>query len=131
MFKTRILGLAFLLAMIFSFSCAPRVNLGPAYVAYPENQPIEIELRSFSFSPNHIAILKNRAPFTFRLTNTTNRWHNFTLVDPNKNIVFKKNLGPKESTIFTIETLESGNYLFYCDRFLCRFLGMEGMFMVE
>jgi plastocyanin len=127
----RIFGLAFLLAVIFLVNCAPRVHLGPAYIAYPENRPIEIELRSFSFSPNHIAVLKNRSPFTLRLVNTSDRWHNFTLVDPNKNIVVKKDLKPEESTTFTIKALEPGNYLFYCGRFLCRLFGMKGMLMVQ
>jgi len=119
------------LAMLFAGHCAPRPALGPVRMFYPEIRPIEIELRSFSFQPNHLVILRNQSPFSFRLTNTANTWHNFTLLDPDRNIILKKDVKPNESITFTIESLDSENYTFYCSQFLHRFLGMEGMLMVD
>ncbi len=111
-------------------SCANRIVFGPVYF-YPKVEPIEIELRNFSFYPDHIAILKEQSPFTFRLKNTSEVKHNFTLVDSNKNILISIDVMPNKSTMVTIGPPDSGNYTFYCNRFLHRFFGMEGMFMVD
>jgi len=119
------------MATVILWSCAPRVTLGPAHLIYPEIRPIEIELKSFSFHPNHIAILKNQSPLTLRLNNTANLQHNFSLIDSQKNVIARRDLNPKESITFDIESPDPGNYVFYCNRCLHRFLGMEGMLMVD
>jgi len=104
---------------------------GPVYLAYSEVRPIDIELRNFSFNPNHIAVFQNQSPLTFRLTNTADAAHNFTLIDNQENILLSVDLGPKESDTVTIKFLHPGNYTFYCNKFLHRrFGGMEGMLMV-
>jgi uncharacterized cupredoxin-like copper-binding protein len=120
-----------LMAMLILSNCTPRVIPGPVYF-YPKVEPIEIELRSFSFYPNHIALLKTESslPFTFRLNNSAQIKHNFTLIDSHKKILINVDLMPNESTTVNINPLESGNYRFYCDRFLHRSAGMEGMLMV-
>jgi plastocyanin len=123
--------LVLMIAMVTLTSCGPRSALGPAYLIYPEIRPIKIELRSFSFEPNHFVILQNHSPFTLRLTNTADTLHNFTPLDQRKSVILKKDLIPNESIIFTVERLSPGNYLFYCNRFLHRHRGMEGMLMVE
>jgi len=120
-----------LMAMLILSNCAPRVIPGPVYL-YPKVEPIDIELKSFSFQPNHIAILKNQSssPFSFRLNNSAQIKHNLTLIDSQKNILINVDLMPNELTIVTIEPLEPGNYTFSCNRFFHRREGMEGMFMV-
>ena len=120
-----------LIAMLILSNCAPRVIPGPVYL-YPKVEPVDIELKSFSFQPNHIAILKNQSssPFTFRLNNSAPIRHSFTLTDSRNEILINVDLMPNESTIVTIEPLEIGNYTFYCNRFLHRSAGMEGMLMV-
>lgn len=118
-----------LTAVLILSSCAPRVIPGPVYF-YPKVEPIDIELKNFSFQPNHIAILRDQSPFIFHLKNTAQIKHNFTLIDSKKNILINVDLMPNESKIVTIEPLEPGNYKFYCNRFLHRRGGMEGMFMV-
>ena len=120
-----------LLIILILPGCAPRVIPGPVYF-YPKVEPIDIELKSFSFQPNHIAILKHGSsfPFSFRLNNSAQIKHNFTLIDSQKNILINVDLMPNESKIVTIEPFEPGNYTFYCNRFLHRSGGMEGMFMV-
>jgi uncharacterized cupredoxin-like copper-binding protein len=117
-------------ALFILSGCANRVVFGPVYF-YPKVEPIEIELRSFSFYPNHIAILKDQSPFTFHLNNTSKTKHNFTIIDSDKNILVSIDVMPNKSTTVTIEPPDSGNYTFYCSRFLHRFWGMEGMFMVD
>ena len=118
-----------LMAMLILSNCAPWVIPGPVYL-YPKVEPVDIELKSFSFQPNHIAILKDQSPFTFRLKNTAQIKHNFTLVNSQKNILINADLMPDESTTVTVDSLEPGNYTFYCNRFLHRRGGMQGMFMV-
>ena len=103
---------------------------GPIYLAYPENRPIDIELRNFLFNPNHIAVLQNQSPLTLRLTNTADISHNFTLENNPKNILLSVDLSSKESDTVSIKTLHPGNYTFYCNKFLHRSGGMEGMLMV-
>ena len=120
------------MVMVILGNCAPRVALGPAYIIYPEIRSIEIELRSYSFQPNHIVILKNKpCTLSVRLINTAEIKHNFTSIDDQKNILSMVNLMPKETTFITIKSFDLGNYIFYCNRFLHRFWGMKGMLMVE
>ncbi len=118
-----------LTALLILPNCAPRVIPGPVYF-YPKVEPIDIEVKSFSFEPYHIAIIRDQSPFIFRLKNSAQIKHNFTLIDQHKNVLISVNLMPNESTTVTIEPLEPGNYAFYCNRFLHRRAGMEGMFMV-
>jgi len=130
--KEKIMRVIFLILMtiLVLTNCAPR-SVGPVFLIYPEIRPIKIELRSFSFEPNHFVILQDHSPFAFRLTNTADTLHNFTLLDLQENVILKKDLIPNESITFTIEPLSPGNYLFYCNRFLHRHKGMEGMLMVD
>lgn len=120
-----------LMATLILSNCTPRVIPGPAYL-YPKVEPIEIELRNFSFYPNHIAILKSESvsPFMFRLNNSAQIKHNFTLMDARKNILINVDVMPNESTTININPLEPGHHAFYCNRFLHRSAGMEGMLMV-
>ena len=120
-----------LMTALILANCTPRSALGPVSLMYPEIRPIEIELRSFSFQPNHIVILQNHAPFTFRLTNNADTQHNFTLLDDHKNVLLTRDLKPKEAISFSIDPFGPGNYVFYCNRFLHRHKGMEGMLMVD
>jgi len=95
---------AILSALLILTSCAKQVALGPVYL-YPKVEPIEIELMSFSFYPNHIAILKNQSPFAFHLKNTSKIKHNFTLMDSHKNILVSIDVMQNKSTTVTIESL--------------------------
>lgn len=131
-YRVKLLYVVFILATVILLSCAPRFSLlGPVYLVYPENRFIDIELRSYTFQPNHFVILQNQSSITLRLTNTFKIKHNFTLIDWQKKILVNVDLRPMESTTLTIESLEPGNYIFYCNRFLHRLGGMEGMLMVD
>ncbi len=108
-------------------SCAPRV--GPAYI-YHRDRPIEIELKDFSFRPDHFVVLKNQSPIILLLKNTDDRSHNFTLQAPDRSLILSRDLEPNVSATVSMESLRSGNnYLFYCS--FHRHRGMEGMLMVD
>ena len=120
-----------ILALVTLANCTTWVALGPVYLAYPENRPVEIELRNFSFYSNHIAAFQNQSPLTFRLTNTADVAHNFTLINIDKDDLLNVDLWPLGSDTVTVKSLHPGNYTFYCNKFLHRrFGGMEGMLMV-
>jgi len=53
-----LVSLFLLLSSVFLASCAPRV--GPAYI-FHRDHPIEIELKDFSFRPNHFVVLKDQS----------------------------------------------------------------------
>ncbi len=120
-----------LMTMLILSNCAPRVIPGPVYL-YPKVEPIETELRSFSFYPNHIAALRTEFSHSvfFRLNNSASIKHNFTLTDDQEHVLMSVDIMPHESQTVNVESLESGNYRFYCNRFLHRRQGMEGMLMV-
>jgi len=124
-------GLLLILAITVLGSCAPRTVFGPARLIYQKDRPIEIELDSYLFRPNHIAIIGDQSPLTFHLTNTASIRHNFTLIDSPKRVLITKDLEPGKSITFTIESLPPGNYVFCCNRFLHRQGGMKGMIMVN
>jgi plastocyanin len=131
--QVRIFALFLILSWVSLEGCAgPRLSyLGPVSIVYPENRLIEIELKSFSFQPNHIAILQYHTPIVFRLTNTAVIKHNFTLIDHHKIIIENVDLKPGESITINVKSLAPGSYIFYCNRVLHRrFGGMEGMLMV-
>ncbi len=109
-------------------SCTPRVTQ-PTYLIYPETGPIEIELKSFSFRPNHLAVLKNQSPIILYLKNTDGLSHNFTLIAPDRDIILSQDLKPKESATVNIGILKPENYVFYC--FFHQYRGMAGMLMVD
>ncbi len=119
------------MAAIFSAGCAHTHSLGPVHIFSRSDQHIEIELRSFSVSPDHLVILHDYSPRSLRLINTADTWHNFTLINSEKNVMVSKNLDPLESVTLSLNYLDKGNYIFYCNRFLHRRLGMEGMLMID
>lgn len=113
-------------SIIFLAGCAPRV--GPAYIFHRE-QPIEIELKSSSFKPDHLMVLKNDSPIILLLKNTDDISHNFILTSSDRDIIFSQDLKPKEPATVSIGFLSPENYTFYCS--LHRHRGMGGMLMVE
>lgn len=131
--QTKVFLLLLVLTGIFLGGCAgPRASgFGLVNIVYPEDRAIDIELKSFSFQPDHIAILEYQSPIVFRLTNSSSIKHNFTLIDRHRIVIANIDLGSGESTTINIKPLSYGNYTFYCNRFLHRRFGkMEGMLMV-
>ncbi len=123
------LRLLFLLFLLFLADCAHGVPLGPVNI-FHRGETVEMELKSFSFTPNHFVVLGNQSPITLFLRNTDNIPHNFTLMAPDRTSILSKDLQPKESDTVSIESLKSGkNYVFYCS--FHRYRGMEGMLMLD
>ena len=121
----------FLLSVTATVGCAHTHSLGPAYIFFSRSDQPEIELRSYSFSPDHLVILDDHSPVTLRLINIADTGHNFTLLDPEKGVIVSKNLNSEESATISLNSLGKGNYVFYCNRFRHRHRGMEGMLMID
>ncbi|OGP57532.1 MAG: hypothetical protein A2162_12205 [Deltaproteobacteria bacterium RBG_13_52_11b] len=131
MSRLLIAAVSFLLAVMVTAGCTPTRSLGPVYIFPRGDQPAAIEVKVFSFDPNHLVILHDYAPASIRLSNTNDTWHNFTLTDPQEKVILSKNVIPKESITIRLDSLNPGNYVFYCNRFLHRLQGMEGMLMID
>ena len=117
----------FVLWAMLLTSCAPR--LGPAYI-FHRDEPIEIELKDFSFRPNHFVVLEDQSPVVLLLRNTDEVRHNFTLMSSDRAFILSKDLQAKESAAVSLESLKPGNnYAIYC--FFHQHRGIEGMLMVN
>ena len=122
-----LVSLFLLLSTVFLASCAPRV--GPTYI-FHRDHPIEIELKDFSFRPNHFVVLEDQSPVVLLLRNTDEVRHNFTLMSSDRAFILSKDLQAKESAAVSLESLKPGNnYAIYC--FFHQHRGMEGMLMVN
>jgi hypothetical protein len=107
---------------------AQKVPLEPAHI-YQREQPVEIELRDYSFEPNHLVVLGNPSPIRLLLKNTAGGMHNFTLMAPDRRIIVSEDVKPKTSITVDVGPLKSDNYAFYCS--LHQYRGMEGMLMID
>jgi plastocyanin len=123
-------GLAFLLLLIglFLAGCTPRANLGPTYI-FHRGEPIEMELKNFSFTPNHLVVRGNQSFVILLLKNSDDIPHNFTLMSTDRNIILSQDVKPKESSTVTIGFPNPENYTVYCA--LHHHRGMEGMLMID
>ena len=88
-----------------------------------------MEAKSFEFRPN---ILKVDGPGTLPLhiKNVSSMEHNFTLKNPEGEIIKSVNLPEGETVTLEIDLPRPGTYPFYCDRPFHASLGMKGVVKV-
>ena len=109
---------------IFLIGCANHQN--PVAVTAPERQKgVPIEAKNFEFSPN---IIKVNGPGTLSLDikNVASIEHNFTLKNPEGEIIKSVNLPGGKTVAVEILLPRSGTYPFYCDKPLHASFGMKG-----
>ena len=112
------------LVSLFLIGCASQQN--PVAVTTSERQKgVVIEADSFEFRPNIIKV-KEPGILSIDIKNVANTEHNFTLKDPEGQIIKSVNL-PEGKTV-TVEIIfpRSGTYPFYCDKTFHASLGMKG-----
>ena len=122
------LTMVLLLTGIFLACGVRKVPLEPAHI-YHREQPVEIELKNYSFEPNHLVVLGNQSPVRLLLKNTAGVVHNFTLMAPDRMILVSEDVKPRTSITVDVGPLKSDNYAFYCS--LHQYRGMEGMLMID
>jgi uncharacterized cupredoxin-like copper-binding protein len=109
---------------IFLIGCATPQN--PVAATAPERQKgVPIEAKNFEFSPN---IIKVNGPGTLSLDikNVASIEHNFTLKNPEGEIIKSVNLPEGKTVAVEIVLPRSGTYPFYCDKPLHASFGMKG-----
>ena len=112
------------LFFIFLFGCATQQN--PVAVTASEGKKgVLIEASSFEFRPN---IIKVNGPGTISLNikNLASTEHNFTLKNPEGEIIKSENLAEGKTVTVEIVLSRSGTYPFYCDKPLHSSFGMKG-----
>ena len=112
------------LVSLFLIGCASQQN--PVTVTTSERQKgVLIEADSFEFRPNIIKV-KEPGILSIDIKNVANTEHNFTLKDPEGQIIKSVNLPEGKTVTVAIVFPRSGTYPFYCDKTFHASLGMKG-----
>ena len=125
------MGWAFLpLILAFGISACATLDLPvTARTGQGSERTIEMQAGSYGFEPNNIEALEgDRIEFT--ITNTADKAHNFTLVDPQGSPVQTVELPPNMPVPVTVILGLPGKYRFYCDKPFHALLGMKGQIIV-
>jgi plastocyanin len=125
------MGWAFLW-LIWAFGISACVTLDlpvTARTGQGSERTVEMQASSYFFEPNNIVALEgDRIEFT--ITNTADKAHNFTLVDPRGSPVRTVELPPDWPVFVSVILDMPGKYRFYCDKPFHAMLGMEGQISV-
>jgi plastocyanin len=112
------------LLCIFVIGCAAQQS-PLALTASGREKGVLIEVKSFEFRPN---IIKMDGPQTLSLNikNVSSTEHNFTLKNPEGEIIKSVNLPEGKTVSVEIVLPRTGTYPFYCDKTFHASLGMKG-----
>ena len=86
---------------------------------------VELKAESFKFEPNNIKAFEGDAVL-FRIENSSDSTHNFTITNPQQQLIKSVALPAKETVEIKVSFSEPGIYEFYCDKPLHSSFGMKG-----
>ena len=86
---------------------------------------VELKAESFKFEPNNIKAFDGDAVL-FRIENSSDSAHNFTIKNPQQQILNSVALPAGKTVEIKVSFAEPGVYEFYCDKPLHSSLGMKG-----
>ena len=86
---------------------------------------VEMKADSYKFEPNNVKISEGDTVL-FRVENISNSTHNFTIKDPQKEILKSEALPAKKTTDIEVSFGTPGVYEFYCDKPFHSAFGMKG-----
>jgi uncharacterized cupredoxin-like copper-binding protein len=86
---------------------------------------IAMEASSFKFTPNNIKGYQGDE-LTIKITNVSDVGHDFTMKDPQGQIIKSVALPSKQTVEIKITLSEAGEYDFYCDKPFHSSFGMKG-----
>jgi plastocyanin len=110
--------------------CSTAGDLAKEIVTEPGRSTVTITASSFKFEPAVIEAQRGAA-LTLEIVNVASAVHNFTIKDPNDQVLRSVDLPPKETVTLEIALQESGTYEFYCDLPFHATLGMKGKIEVK
>jgi plastocyanin len=90
---------------------------------------ITMEADSFKFIPNNIKATQGDE-ITIKITNISGTGHDFTIKDPQGQIIKSVDLPSMQSVEIRINLSEAGQYDFYCDKPFHSSFGMKGQIEV-
>jgi|SRR5208282_1574146 len=102
-------------------SLQPQVDLSEKQ----SKKVVELKAESFNFEPNNIRAFEGDT-ILFRVENSSDSTHNFTITNPQQQILKSVDLPAKKAVDINVSFAEPGVYEFYCDKPLHSFFGMKG-----
>ena len=90
-----------------------------------KERTVVIKADNFKFEPNNILTYRGDR-IKFKVENVSNTEHNFTIDDPDGNVLQSVDVLPGKTIYITVTFSRTGIYHFRCDEFLHSFLGMKG-----
>ena len=110
-----------ILLLAVCMSLQPQVALGEE----KSEKVVEMKADSYKFEPNNVKISEGETVL-FRIENISNSTHNFTIKDPQKEILKSETLPAKKTTDIKVSFAAPGVYDFYCSKPFHPSLGMKG-----
>ncbi|MFQ5894368.1 MAG: cupredoxin domain-containing protein [Nitrospinota bacterium] len=93
-------------------------------------QGVSVEAENFDFVPNRIRA-KAGAELKLRVRNTSFIGHNLTVLLPDGRVAGSVDIDSGKSAELSVRLPRAGSYVIYCDKFLHRTFGMEGVIEVR
>ncbi len=103
------------------FSLQPQIVLS----GKESKKVVGLKAESFKFEPNNIRVFEGDTVL-FRIENSSDSAHNFTITDPQQQVLQSVALPAKKEVDLNVSFEESGVYEFYCDKPLHSSFGMKG-----
>ncbi len=91
--------------------------------------PVTIEVTNYKFAPNNLQV-QGIGSFTLQVHNGTGTVHNFTVKNPQGNVIQSVDLPAGQTTAVTVDLAAVGTYNFYCNKPFHSTLGMTGQIVV-
>ena len=91
---------------------------------------VELKADSFKFEPDNIKISEGETVL-FRVENISNSTHNFTIKDPQKQILKSEALPAEKTVDIKVSFADPGVYEFYCSKPFHSSFGMKGQVEVS
>ena len=117
------------LGILFVLSACAGLQHQVAVSSVGGEKVITMEASSFKFTPNNIKAYQGDA-VVIKIANISDAGHDFTIKDPQGQIVQSVDLPSKKTVEVRVTLSEPGEYSFYCDKPLHSSFGMKGQIEV-
>lgn len=114
------------LAAVVLAGCA---SISSTPTAVGSGSPITIEASNYEFTPNNLQV-QAAGTVTLQIHNATGTLHNFSLKNPQGNVIGSTDLPAGQTTAVTVNLPVVGTYKFYCSKPFHSTLGMTGQIVV-
>ncbi|MGO9379586.1 MAG: cupredoxin domain-containing protein [Dissulfurispiraceae bacterium] len=113
------------IGMLFMLSACAGLQQQVTVDSIEGDKTITMEVGSFKFTPNNIKAYQGDK-VAINIVNVSDAGHNFTLEDPQGQIIRSVDLPSKQTVKVRVTLTEAGEYVFYCDKPFHSSFGMKG-----